>query len=189
MHYQTPEMWIMEKVILSQDGFLHRHDGERESDPLSALSSRVELGPGYTLRSFVRMLVEHPVLTRLSPFLPQLAEGLAHWPESGCQPAGVERLELSRTVEIIGHPAPPRLEIFQVLRGVGADGSDIGIKPYPVETLLDVPVALGTLRHVVFGDRVDAFRFQTVVNLFEFQEGIGWQLAFHGAPVECALRR
>jgi hypothetical protein len=99
------------------------------------------------------------------------------------------RLELSKVVEVIGHPAPPRLEIYQVFRGVDADGLDVEIKSHPVETLLDVPVVLGRLRHVVFGDRVDEFRFQTVCNLFEFQEGISWQLAFHGAPMECALRR
>jgi len=179
----------MDEITLAADGLLIRRDGEREADPLCALGSRVVLGPGYVLRSFVRMLVEHPLLQRLNPFARELAEGLGGWPASGCQPAGLTRLELSKAVEVIGHPAPPRLEIYHVFRGVDADGLEMEIKPYPVETLLDVPVALGPLRHVVFGDRVDEFRFQTVCNLFEFQEGIGWQLAFHGAPVECALRR
>jgi hypothetical protein len=179
----------MDEITLAKNGFLIRNDGTRESDPLCALGARVVLAEGYTLRSFVQMLSLHPLLTRLSPFAQDLAEGLARWPASGCAPAGIARLELSKTVEIIGHPAPPRLEIYHALRGVGTDGEDLEIKPYPVETLLDLPVILGRLRHVVFGDRMDEFRFQTVCNLFEFQEGIGWQLAFHGAPVECALRR
>jgi hypothetical protein len=179
----------MDEITLAADGFLVRHNGTREPDPLCALGARVVLAKGYTLRSFVKMLAQHPLLQRLSPFAKDLAEGLSRWPALGCIPAGIARLELSKTVEIIGHPAPPRLEIYHVLRGVGPDGEDEEIKPHPVETLLDLPVTLGPLKHVVFGDRVDEFRFQTVCNLFEFQEGIGWQLAFHGAPVECALRR
>lgn len=179
----------MDEITLATDGLLIRPNGTQETDPLCALGARVLLAEGYTLRSFVKMLSLNPLLTRLSPFARDLAGGLGGWPASGCVPAGIERLELSKTVEIIGHPAPPRLEIYHALRGVGTDGEDIEIKPYPVETLLDVPVVLGPLKHVVFGDRMDEFRFQTVCNLFEFQEGIGWQLAFHGAPVECALRR
>jgi len=179
----------MDVITLAKNGFLLRHDGKQEADPLCALGARVVLEEGYTLRSFVQMLSLHPLLTRLSPFARDLAAGLPGWPAEGCIPPGVARLELSKTVEIIGHPAPPRLEIYHALRGVGAEGEDIEVKPYPVETLLDLPVTLGPLKHVVFGDRMDEFRFETVVNLFEFQEGIGWQLAFHGAPVECALRR
>lgn len=180
---------MVDEITLAKNGFLLRHDGTRETDPLCVLGSRVVLEPGYTLRSFVQMLNAYPQLTRLSPFAKDLAGGLALWPVSGCAPADIARLELQKTVEIVGHPAPPRLEIYHALRGVGANGEDMEVKPYPVETLLDVPVVLGPLRHVVFGDRMDEFRFQTVVNLFEFQEGIGWQLAFHGAPAECSLRR
>lgn len=179
----------MDEITLAAEGFLVRSDGTREEDPLRALGARVLLGQGYVLRSFVRMLALYPLLTRLSPFAGGLAEGLGRWPASGCVPAGVERLELSKTVEIIGHPAPPRLEIYHVLRGVDTQGRDVEIKAHPVETLLDLPVALGPLKHVVFGDHMNEFRFQTVCNLFEFQEGIGWQLTFHGAPLECALRR
>ncbi len=179
----------MDEVTLAANGFLLRHDGTQETDALRVLGARVVLAEGYSLRSFVLMLCQNPLLQRLSPFAQDLAAGLAGWPASGCVPGGVERLELCKTVQIIGHPAPPRLEIYHTLRGVGVDGQDIEVKPYPVETLLDLPLVLGRLRHVVFGDRMDEFRFETVCNLFEFQEGIGWQLAFHGAPVECALRR
>jgi hypothetical protein len=179
----------MDEITLARDGFIIRNNGTQETDPLCVLGARVRLAEGYTLRSFITMLALVPLFARLSPFAKDLAAGLADWPGSGCIPAGIKRLELQKTVEIIGHPAPPRLEIYHALRGVGTDGQDLEIKPYPVETLLDLPLVLGRLRHVVFGDRMDEFRFQTVVNLFEFQEGIGWQLAFHGAPVECALRR
>ena len=179
----------MDEVILSAEGMLLRQDGTREADPLRVLASRLILGPGCTLRSVMRMLLAHPELLRMNDFAPGFAAQYGSWPATDCWPAGLARLELARVVELIGHPAPPRLEIYHAFRGVTQDGEDLEIKAWRVEMLLDVPVALGPLRHVVFGDRVDEFKFETVCNLFEFFEGICWQLAFHGTPLECALRR
>ena len=178
----------MNEVILSADGRLLDHQGAQAGDPLRALGARVSLSEGYSLRSFMRMLAAHPVLTRLSDFAPEFVAQFGSWPHGGCHPAGIERLELSRVVEIIGHPEP-RLEIYHVLRGCLGSGEDVEIKAWQVEMLLDVPLTLGPLRHVVFGDRVAEFSFETVCNLFEFYEGVLWQLAFHGTPRECALRR
>jgi hypothetical protein len=180
---------MQDEVILREDGQIIGAAGESVGDPLRALGARVELAPGYSLRSFLRMLSSQPDLLRLNDFAPEFAAQYPSWPASGCHPAGIERLEFSRVVELIGHPGPPRLEIYHVLRGVIAGGADMEIKSYPVEALLDAPLRLGLLRHVVFGDRVAEFRFQTVCNLFEFFEGVLWQLAFHGTPQECALRR
>ncbi len=179
----------MDEVILTADGMLQHMSGAAVADPLRALAMRVVLGPGCTLRSVMRLLVAHPDLTRLNDFAPQFAAQYGQWPDRDCAPAGLDRLALSRVVELIGHPAPARLEIYHVFRGVTAAGEDMEIKPWRVEALLDVPLTLGPLRHVVFGDRVDELRFETVCSLFEFLEGICWQLAFHGAPLECALRR
>jgi len=159
------------------------------SDVLPVLGARIAPEPGYCLRSFVHMLGRYPLLQRLSSFAPGFAAQSDAWPKDGCWPAGLECMEFSRVVEIIGHPAPPRLEIYHTLRGRSTAGEDMEIKGYQVETLLDVPLRLGLLRHVVFGDQVQEFRFETVCNLFEFFEGVCWQLAFHGTPVECALRR
>jgi len=179
----------MDKITLSCEGFLVAHNGAQLDDPLRGLGARVTLSPGYCLRSFMRMLVANPVLTRLSDFAPEFVAKFDSWPEGGCHPDGIERLELSRVVEIIGHPGPARLEIYHVLRGCLGSGEDVEIKAWQVEMLLDVPLTLGPLRHVVFGDRVAEFSFETVCNLFEFYEGVLWQLAFHGTPRECALRR
>ncbi len=183
----------MNDVILGTDGSLQDHHGARIEDPLRALGARVSLSPGYTLRSFMRMLVDHPVLARLSEFAPEFAAKSGSWPKADCWPAGLEQLEFSRVVEMIGHPGPARLEIYHTLRGRLSSGEgggeDVEIKGWQVEMLLDVPLVLGQLRHVVFGDRVTEFSFETVCNLFEFFEGVLWQLAFHGTPRECALRR
>lgn len=179
----------MDEVILSEDGRLLDHEGAHVGDPLPALGARIELASGYCLRSFMLMLKQHAELLRLNDFAPEFAAQYDSWPVSGCHPAGLESLKLSRVVELIGHPGPPRLEIYHTLRGALPGGEDMEIKGYQVETLLDVPLRLGRLRHVVFGDKVAEFRFETVCNLFDFFEGVLWQLAFHGTPRECALRR
>lgn len=132
------------------------------------------------------MLNRYPDLQRLSNFLPGLAS--KEWPEQSFE-SGLERLEFSRVVEIIGAPEPPRLEVYHILRGCMAGNDDEEIRSWQVENLLDVPILLGNLRHIVFGDIVRTFRFETVCTLFDFIDGVIWQLAFHGAPQECALRR
>ena len=50
-----------------------------------------------------------------------------------------------------------------------------------------MPLKLGMLKHIIFGDKVDVFEFDTVFSLFEFIDGIVWELSFHGTPKECAL--
>jgi len=61
------------------------------------------------------------------------------------------------------------------------------LKSFHMQSLLDMPVKLGMLKHIVFGDKVDVFEFDTVFSLFEFIDGIVWELSFHGTPKECAL--
>lgn len=179
----------MDEVLLNADGTLAARSGNLVADPLGALGARLRFGSGLCLRGFMRMLVLHPVLARLSDFAPDFAAAYGSWPPGDCCPAGMEALEFCRVVELIGHPGPPRLEIYHTLRGRLAAGSDEEVKGWRVEMLLDVPLRMGPLKHVVFGDQVSRFRFETVVNLFDFIEGVLWQLAFHGTPLECALRR
>jgi len=108
-------------------------------------------------------------------------------PEQGCASAIVDFLEFSKTVEMLGYP-DRRLEIYNSLAGV--QGTDaVEIKSLQIDKLLDLPLKLGNLKHVVFGDRVDIFEFDTVFTLFEFVDGIAWQLSFHGIPDHCELRR
>ena len=133
------------------------------------------------------MLNRYPDLQRLSDFATNMAA--ISCPETGQDATtGLDRLEFSRVVEIIGAPEPPMLEVYHILRGCMAGGDDEEIRGWQVENLLDVPLRLGALRHVVFGDNVHSFRFETVCTLFDFIDGVIWQLAFHGAPQECALR-
>jgi len=178
----------MNKVILKKSGELTSHQGEFISDALATLASRLSLEEGFTLRGLVRLLNRYPDLQRLSSFAPNLATLQHTEPEDGAA-TGLDRLEFSRVVEIIGAPEPPRLEVYHILRGCMGESDDEEIRGWQVENLLDTPLRLGELRHVVFGDNVHSFRFETVCTLFDFIDGVIWQLAFHGAPQECALRR
>jgi hypothetical protein len=82
---------------------------------------------------------------------------------------------------MIGFPGEPRLEIYRSFTGQ-CEGKSVQIKDFQVDMLLDMQVRLGKLKHVIFGDQVDVFEFDTVFTLFELVEGIGWELGFHGTP-------
>jgi hypothetical protein len=88
---------------------------------------------------------------------------------------------------MIGVPKK-RLEIYSAIRGMHKSDS-VEIRSLQLTSLLDMPLKLGRLKHVVFGDRVDIFEFDTVFTLFEFIDGITWELSFHVIPEQCELRR
>ncbi|SNS13855.1 hypothetical protein SAMN04488503_2891 [Humidesulfovibrio mexicanus] len=179
----------MDEVILNDDGGLSTPHGRLVDDALAVLGARLRLGEGCTLGAVGRMAAAHPVLQRLSPFAPDLAALCASGNAVQSPPSGLARMEFSRVVEVVGHPPPPRMDIYHVLRGVLSGGEDVEPRQWTVESLLAVPLVLGPLRHVVFGDRVERFGFETVCTLFELFQGVVWQLAFHCTPRACALRR
>ena len=178
----------MNTVHITTTGALTETDGAVIQDPLPFLGHRVLLAEDWTLRSFFRLVARYPVTERLSAFLPSQVAQYRSCAPSGCTGAGFDRLEFSKTVEMIGFPGKPRLEIYHTLAGIS------GRETSPLESshlagLLDLPLGLGRLRHVVFGDKVDLFEFETVFTLFEFIDGIAWELSFHGKPDRCELRR
>jgi hypothetical protein len=89
---------------------------------------------------------------------------------------------------MIGFPGEPRLEIYNSFRGL-KNNEELESRSVRMEHLLDAPVLLGKLKHVVFGDKADIFEFETVYNLFEFIDGIAWELSFFGAPTQCEIGR
>ena len=175
-------------MILTKEGAIVQNGKTVASDPLMFLSAMVNLETGYTLRSYFQLLERYALLRQLNPFFPSYLEQYHASPKSECIFEGFDHLELSKTVEMIGFPGKPRLEIYSLFYGV--HGSETGeIKSIQIGDLLDMPVTLGKLKHIVFGDKVDIFEFDTVFNLFEFIEGIAWELSFHGTPRQCELRR
>lgn len=176
----------MNTIALLPDGRLAHHERIVEGDPLSYLGFQVAVEPECCLRSFFRMLESHAVLARLNPFSLSFMDSYRTSPGSGCRIGGVQRLELSRTVEMIGFPGDPSMQIFVSLEGrCGTETCDI--KPFWLEQLLDLPLQLGRLKHLVFGDQMDRFDFETGFNLFELIDGICWQLSFHNLPEQCRI--
>jgi len=133
------------------------------------------------------MFEKYPILEQLNTFFPAYRKQYIANPEKDCVYEGFTHLEFIKTVEMIGFPGEPRLEIYNSLKGVyGTEVSDI--RSVSLDNLLDMPVRLGKLKHIVFGDKVDIFEFDTVFNLFEFIDGILWELSFQGTLMQCELR-
>lgn len=178
---------VMNAVTLKIHGAID-HNGVRvKSNILSFLGSQITLEDGYTLRSFFEMLDQYRLLADLNTFFPECTQQYRQCPRQGCTAAEADYLEFSKTVEMIGFPEK-RLEIYNSFSGVSDNGA-FEIRSLQLENLLDLPVKLGRLKHVIFGDAVDIFEFDTVFTLFEFIDGIAWQLSFHVIPTQCEIRR
>lgn len=177
----------MNAVTLKKDGSINLSGQTLESDALEALSFQITLNEGYTLRSFFQMLDKYKLFVKLNAFFPTYTAQYHACPQEGCDADLLDYLEFSKTIEMIGVP-DKRLEIYNSLLGIcGSETSEI--RSMQLDRLLDLPLKLGKLKHIVFGDRVDIFEFDTVYTLFEFIDGIAWQLGFHAAPEQCELRR
>ena len=177
----------MNAVTLKKDGAINLNGKTVRSDALELLSFQIALEKGYTLRSFFEMLDKYTLFAKLNAFFPTYIKQYHSCPEQGCETGLLDYLEFGKTVEMIGVP-DKRLEIYNALFGVHASKAS-EIKSMQLDTLLDLPLKLGRLKHIVFGDRVDIFEFDTVYTLFELIDGIGWELSFHATPEQCELRR
>ena len=133
------------------------------------------------------MLDQYERLLDLNIFFPTYTEQYHNCPPEGCAAPAPEYLQFSKTVEMIGFPEK-RLEIYNSFSGI-YQKENFEIRSLQLESMLDLPVKLGKLKHIIFGDRVDLFEFDTVFTLFEFIDGIAWELSFHVTPAQCELRR
>lgn len=199
----------METARLTPSGTLLSDGFSEVADPMLLLGDRLELQPGCTLRSFFRMLSEYPVLVRLSRFLPAALEEAAACPPTGCLTDEAPALVLGRTMELIGFPGEPRAELYVWLRGLefperegGAANSGNGLPPLavlmeankdtrfiPLRMLLDTPLFLGGLMHVVLGDVDRRLVCESRFTLFEVVDGLAWELGFHGGSQQCSIGR
>ncbi len=176
----------MNQITLQGDGSIIESNKIVPHDSLMMLGCRVELGQGYTLRSFFRMFEKYALLVKLDAFVADCIQRYLRCPKAHCSRDDIDHLKFYKTVEMIGFPGKPRLEIYHTLCGI-CGTETLEIKNFHLANLLDIPLKLGTLKHIVFGDKVDVFEFDTVFNLFEFIGGIIWELSFQGTPKKCAL--
>ena len=177
----------MNAVTLKTNGAMVYNGKTVKSDAIDLLSAQIALEEKYTLRSFFEMLDKYTLFAKLNAFLPTYREQYHACPEYGCDAGMLDYLEFGKTIEMIGVP-DKRLEVYNSLFGRHA-GEDSEIRSMQLTHLLDLPLKLGKLKHIVFGDRVDLFEFDTVYTLFEFIDGIAWELSFHVTPEQCELRR
>jgi hypothetical protein len=180
-----PKEAVMYILSLKKDGAIFDKQGAVDSDVLKYLSYQISLEDQYTLRSFFKMVAKYELLGRLNSYLPTCLEQYLNCPEQGCESGLIDYLEFAKTVEMIGFPEK-RLEIYSSIRGIH-NGDSLEIRSLQLNSLLDLPLKLGKLKHVVFGDRVDIFEFDTVFTLFEFIDGITWELGFLVTPEQCEL--
>lgn len=178
----------MNIVTLQADGSIMESRRFLSDDPLEFLGYKVEIVEGVTLRTFFKMIQKYPLLARLNPFLPTYLKQYGLCAEKDCVYPGMDYLVLEKTVEMIGFPGEPRLEIYIALHGI-KENEKIDLKNIGIDSLLDMALRLGKLKHVVMGDKVDIFEFETVFTLFEFIDGIVWELSFLGTLTGCPLRR
>lgn len=201
----------METVLLTADGRLVGPGEALLVDPLPALSFALLLDKGCTLRSFFQMLARYPDLTKLSGFLPAALADAEQCPASGCCSGQVALLVVGKTMELIGFPGKPRAELYIWLRGLAASGAEEGKTPapegscepslaelmeanqetrfIPLQILLDTPLFLAGLKHVVLGDVDRSLFCETRFTLFEVVDGLAWEFGFQGGSQQCSIGR
>lgn len=177
----------MNQVTLKSNGTMQVGQRPVTSQPLLCLGCKVRLGPDFTLRSYFRLIDTYDVFSQIGDLFEELRRKYAQCPAQDCRWPEYQHLEFAKVVEMIGFPGEPKMEIYHTFHGIQGDRSE-EIRMLPLEVLLDMPVVLGKLKHIVFGDHVDTFEFETVYTLFEFIDSIAWELSFHGAPPECQIR-
>ncbi|MFO7964996.1 MAG: hypothetical protein R6U50_13825 [Desulfobacterales bacterium] len=178
----------MNVVTLETSGSLYCGKSAVE-DPLACLGHRVFLTPGYLLRSFFMVFERYPVLKRLNPlFRGRGTEPV--WQDSGIEAhsAALSCLELTKTVELVGFPGPPKIDLYVTLQGM-QETTPVDIKGYGTAELIDVPIRLGKIKHIVFGDTVDRLECDAVFSLFEILDGILWELGFCAESRTCDIER
>lgn len=177
----------MNKITLHPNGEIQHNGQEIAADPLRYLNYEVSLTDGFTIRSYFNMLAHYSIYTRLNEFFHVIRDSFDHCPDSGCVHDDIRQLEFAKTVEMIGFPNEPRLEIYNALKGINGE-KRMEIRPIPMTQLVDIPMSLGNLKHVIFGDTVDVFEFETVFSLYEFIDGIAWELSFQTTTDGCTIR-
>lgn len=197
----------MESARMTKEGVLLDSEGREPFDVLPLLGAALLLAPDCSLRSFFDLLRRYPLLRKLSPFLdPALAEADA-CPDAGCLSDDIACLVIGKTLELTGFPGEARMEQFVWLRalpdpggprpagtgalpsGTAALTADRETRFTPLSLLLDMPLVLGGLRHVVLGETRKSLLCESRFTLFEVVDGLAWDFGFRGGSQQCSIGR
>ena len=181
----------METIQIRKDGTILKKNKPVRTHCLDLLGHSVCLAPDFMLASFFQMVRAYPQLKKVSPLFEAF---LGIIPETGPVPERsdeIKGLTFYKTIEIIGFPGTPAIQIYNSLKGRMPDKlhEPMDLKFFHLESLLGHTLSLGQLQHIVFGDNQDIFSFDTFYTLFELLEGIAWELSFNFNPLECSIRR
>lgn len=178
----------METVQIRKDGTILNNGKEIRSRCLAVLGHSVTLETGFCLDSFFQMIQKYPRFKEISPLFDAFLDIIPETDPTRLKTGDIDGLIFYKTIEIIGFPGTPAINIYNSLKGLGPDEPG-DLKFFHLESLLGHALSLGQLRHIVFGDKQDVFRFDTFYTLFELLEGIVWELSFNFNPLECSIRR
>ena len=178
----------MEKIFLHKNGVITKQGKKLTASVLKLLGNTIEIDEVFTLNSFFMMVKKYPDLKNISEVLEALLEIISKNCSSGFKTEELESLLFYKTIEIEGFPGTPSLNFYTTLKGV-SNTNIIDLKFFHLENLLNHKLKLGKLKHVVFGDKEDAFQYETFYTLFDLVEGIAWELSFNFNPIECSIRR
>ncbi len=178
----------MEKVFINKKGEIIKQANIVNGSVLKLIGNSIELDERFTLGSFFMMVKQYPDLINISEIIEPLLEIVAKTGSIAIKSDELDSLLFYKTIEIKGYPGSPSLTFYNTLKGL-FDKETKDLKFYHLETLLNHKLELGKLKHVVFGDREDVFQYRTFYTLFEFVEGISWELSFNFNPIQCSIRR
>jgi len=179
---------MMEKINLHRNGTLRQKGNPVNQKPLFFLGHSITFDDDVTLASVFHMLRFHPCLKEISPLLNTYLDMIPDTDPTSIRSNEIDGLVFFKTIEIVGFPGDPAIQIFNSLKGRTKKGMK-DLKFFHLESLLDHQLQLGQLRHIIFGDKQDVFMFDTFYTLFELLEGIAWELSFNFNPLECSIRR
>ncbi|MCP4021956.1 MAG: hypothetical protein GY729_08950, partial [Desulfobacteraceae bacterium] len=155
---------------------------------LRLLSHSIALARDYKLISFFSMIKKYPDLIQLSELLDTFLKMVSKVPAKELKIQEIDSLVFFKTIEMIGFPGKPGVEIYNSLKGI-KNKETKDLKFFHLENLVGHKMELGELKHVIFGDSQDVFQYETFYTLFEFIEGITWEMSFNFNPLECVIRR
>ncbi len=178
----------MDTIHIQHDGTILKNKKLISINPIGLLGHGVSVDDRFVLHSFFLMIQRYPGLKALSDFYDAFLAMIPDTDPVLIRSEEIDGLTFNKTIEIIGFPGEPAINIYTSLKGT-ASGELKDLKFFHMESLLGHTLSLGKLKHIVFGDKQDIFTFKTFYTLFELIEGIAWELSFNFNPLQCSIRR